>query len=52
MHFQAKMPENSRNNIFRDKQTRSKGSLMFLDVKVLFERQQLGSWAEKSKEAR
>ena len=38
MHFQVKMAENGRKNIFRDKQTTSKAPLMFLDVKVLTER--------------
>ena len=38
MYFQVKMPENGRNNIFRDKQTTNKVPLMFLDVKVLAER--------------
>ena len=41
MHFQVKMTENGRNGrkeMFRDKQTRKKVLLMFLDVKVLKER--------------
>ena len=41
MHFQVKMAENGRKNIFKDKQTTHKVPLMFLDVKVLMERQQL-----------
>ena len=40
MHFQVKMLENGRKNIFRDKQTREKESLFF-DVEVLREREQL-----------
>ena len=35
MHFEVKMPQNGRKNIFRDKQTKNKVPLMFLDVKVL-----------------
>ena len=35
MHFQVKMPENSRQNIFREKETTNKVSLMFSVVKVL-----------------
>ena len=38
MHFQVKMSENGRKEMFRDKQTRKKVLLMFLDVKVLKER--------------
>ena len=38
MHFQVKMPENDRKNIFRDKQTTSRLPLMFLDVKVFTEK--------------
>ena len=41
MHFQVKMLGNGRKNIFRDKQTREKESLMFFDVEVLREREQL-----------
>ena len=37
MHFEHKMPENGRNNIFRDKQATNKVPLMFLDIKVLTE---------------
>ena len=37
MHFQVKMPDNCRENIFRDKQTTNKLPLMFLDIKVLSE---------------
>ena len=35
MHFQVKMPENGRKNIFREKETTNKVPLMFLDVKCL-----------------
>ena len=35
MHFQVKMRENGKNNIFRDKQTRKKIPLKFLDVNVI-----------------
>ena len=38
MHFQVKMPENRRKNIFRDKQKPAKVLLMLLEVKVLTER--------------
>ena len=38
MHFQFKIPENGRKNIFRDKETTNMVPLMFLDVKVLTER--------------
>ena len=38
MHFQVKMPENGKKNIFREKQTTNKMPLMFLDVNVLRER--------------
>ena len=38
MHFQVKIPENGRENIFRDKQTRNKVPLIFPDPKVLTER--------------
>ena len=38
MHFQIKMRENGRKNMFREKQTTNKLPLMFLDVKVLTER--------------
>ena len=38
MHFQVKMPENGRTNIFRDNQTTKKVPPMFLDVKVLKDR--------------
>ena len=38
MHFQLKMPENSRKNIFGDKQKTNKVPMMFLDVKVLMKR--------------
>ena len=40
MHFQVKMLENVRKNIFKDKQTKKKIPLMFLDVKVITERKQ------------
>ena len=38
MHFQIKIAENGRKNIFRGKQTVNKIPPMFLDVKVLGER--------------
>ena len=38
MHFQVKMQENGRHNIFREKQTINKIPLMFLDVKVVEEK--------------
>ena len=34
MHFQVKMRENGRKNIFREKQTTNKVPLMVLDVEV------------------
>ena len=37
MHFQVKMPENGRDNIFKDKKTKNKVPLVFSDVKVLTE---------------
>ena len=44
MYFQVKMQQNCRNNKFRDKKTRNKVPLMFLDAKVLKERLQLRFW--------
>ena len=38
MHFLIKMPENDRENIFRDKKTIKKVPLMFPEVKVLTKR--------------
>ena len=38
MHFQVKLPDNGRKNLFRGNETTNKGPLMFLDVKVLTER--------------
>ena len=38
MHFQVKMAENGRKNIFRDMQTINKVLVMFLEVKVVTER--------------
>ena len=38
MHFQVKMLENPRKNIFRDEQNTNKVQMMFLDGKVLSER--------------
>ena len=43
-HFQDKIPENGRKNIFRDRKTTNNVPLMFLDVKVLTERKQWGFW--------
>ena len=37
MHFQVKPPEQGREKIFKDKQTTSKVTLMFLDAKVITE---------------
>ena len=37
MNFHVKISENGRNNIFREKQTKKKVPLPFLDVKVLTE---------------
>ena len=37
MHFEVEMPENGRQNIFRDKQTTKKVPLIFLDFKVITE---------------
>ena len=36
--FSSQMPENGRKKIFREKKTRNKVPLMFLDVKVLTEK--------------
>ena len=41
MHFKVEMEETATKNIFRNKRTANKVSLIFLDVKVLTERQQL-----------
>ena len=38
MHFQVKVLENGRNNLFRYKETTNKVPLMFLYVKVLSKR--------------
>ena len=38
MHSEVKMPQNGTKDIFRDKQTRNKEPLMFLDAKVLAEK--------------
>ena len=38
MRFQLKKPQNGSKNIFRDKQTTNKTSLMFLDIKEVTER--------------
>ena len=38
MHFQVKMSEKGRKNIFRDNQTTNKVVLMFLAIKVVTER--------------
>ena len=45
MNFLGKMLENSRKNIFRDKQTANKLPLLFFHVKVLTETQLFYSWA-------
>ena len=44
MLFQFKMPENGRKNRFRDKQRPNNLPLMFLDVKILTEREILHFW--------
>ena len=49
MHFEVKMPENDRKNIFRDKQTTNKVPLMFLDVRVLTENYVFGCCQQTSK---
>ena len=49
MHLQVKMPGNGGRNRFRDKQTTNKIALMFLDVKVLTEREQLRFWTMSTK---
>ena len=38
MHFEVKMVENGRKNIFRDKKTTKKVLPMFLDVKLFTEK--------------
>ena len=38
MHFQVKMLETGRKDIFRDKETTNKVPLMLLEVKVVAER--------------
>ena len=40
MHFQVRILENCTNNIFSEKQRTKKAAQMFLDVKVVTERQQ------------
>ena len=37
MHFHVKMPENGRNDKFRDKETTTNVALIFLDVRVITE---------------
>ena len=37
MHFQVKMRENGRKNIFKEKQTTNKVPLMFLNANVVTE---------------
>ena len=44
MHFQIKMLQNVRKNIFREKKKAGKSPLVFLHVKVLTGRQQLHFW--------
>ena len=44
MYFQVKMQEINRKNILRDKQTANKVPLLFSDIKVLTEKQQLRFW--------
>ena len=44
MHLLVKMQENGRKSMFSDKQTINKVPLMFLDVKVLREREQCCVW--------
>ena len=38
MNFEVDMPENHRNNIFKDKEKTNKNLLMFSGLKVLTER--------------
>ena len=38
MHFEVKMPDNGRNNIFIEKQTTEKVPVILLDMKLLTER--------------
>ena len=49
MHFQVKMPQNGKENTFRDKQTTNKVVLMFFNDKLLTKRQQLYSWTLSTK---
>ena len=51
MHFHDKMPENGGRNIFSDKQTTDKVSLMFFDVKILTERYQISFFDSVKKQA-
>ena len=44
MHFQVKPPENGRQLIFREKQTRNTVPLMFLDAKRFIETEHLRFW--------
>ena len=49
MYFQVKMPQNGKENTFRDKQTTSKVARMFFNDKLLTKRQQLYSWTLSTK---
>ena len=44
MYLEVKMTQNHRNKLFRAKQTTSKVSLKFLDVKILKERYDQRFW--------
>ena len=44
MHFQVKMSESGGIHIFKEKEITNKLPLMFLDVKVFPEKQQLRFW--------
>ena len=41
MYFEVEIPENGTKNMFRDKETTKKVPLMFLDVKLVTESEQL-----------
>ena len=45
MYFEVEIPENGTKNMFRDKETTKKVPLMFLDVKLVTESEQLRFWA-------
>ena len=49
MHFQIRMRQNLKKNIFRDKQSTNKVPMIFLNVKVLTETYQLAFWSSLTK---